>query len=148
MRDFIQSLTARLGINGLGRALGLNGSSVLAWVRGESLPSADLIGPLAALAQVNVEELRGLLMREQEARAARRRTRPSQGPTVSPVVPVPQRRRARGRRRKLAAWAFAVASASAWGQPLGGGSPRLITDVLTTAPTRGILSRWGRLRAV
>jgi len=52
MRDFVQALTARLGINGLGRALGLNGSSVLAWVRGEALPSADMVGPLAALAHV------------------------------------------------------------------------------------------------
>ena len=92
MREFVQALTARLGINGLGRALGLNGSSVLAWVRGEALPSADMVGPLAALAQVDPDVVLQLLIRDQTERAARRRSRPPGGPAASPVVPSPKRR--------------------------------------------------------
>jgi len=140
MREFVQALTARLGINGLGRALGLNGSSVLAWVRGEALPSADMVAPLAALAQVDPAVVLELLIRDQTARAARRRARPPGGPAASVVVPSPKRSRAT-RRRKLAAWAFVVASGSALGQPLGAGSLRPITVVLDPSPIRGILSR-------
>ena len=73
IRDFVHGLTSRMGINGLGRALGLNGSSVLAWVRGECLPSADMVAPLAALAHVDPDVVRGLLIRAQTERAARRR---------------------------------------------------------------------------
>ena len=94
MREFVRTLTDRMGINGLGRALGLNGSSVLAWVRGESLPSADLVGPLARLAQVEPESVLRLLIREQTERAARRRTRPQMG-TAPSVVPGLKRTRAR-----------------------------------------------------
>ena len=74
MRDFIHALTARMGINGLGRALGLNGSSVLAWQRGESLPTADRLGPLARLAQVKIEDLQAIWIREQERRGVLRST--------------------------------------------------------------------------
>jgi hypothetical protein len=140
MREFVQALTARLGINGLGRALGLNGSSILAWVRGESLPSADMVGPLAALAQVEPAVVLQLLIRDQTARAARRRARPPMGPAAAPAVPSPKRSRAT-RRRKLATWAFVVASGSALGQPLGEGSPRPIMIFDDMAPPRGIPSR-------
>lgn len=102
MREFIRSLTTRMGINGLGRALGLNGSSVLAWVRGESLPSADLVTPLAALAHVEPDVVLRLLIREQTERAARRRARPPMGMAAPAVVPSSKRRRPR--RRRLAAW--------------------------------------------
>ena len=150
MREFIRRLTDHMGINGLGRALGLNGSSVLAWKRGESLPSADLIAPLAALAHANPDELRALLIHEQEIRAERRRAalaRPPMGPAASAVVPVPKRPRALRRRRKLAAWAFAVASGAALGQPLAEVSPRPIMNFGDMAPRGGILSRWRRARA-
>jgi len=146
MREFVQALTARLGINGLGRALGLNGSSVLAWVRGEALPSADLVGPLAALAHVDPAVVLELLIRDQTARAARRRARPLGGPAASPVVPS-RRPRARASRRKLAGWLLAVASGAAVGQPLGAGVARPITVVLDPFPSRGILSRWARRQA-
>jgi hypothetical protein len=146
MREFVQTLTARLGINGLGRALGLNGSSVLAWVRGESLPSADLVGPLATLAGVEPEAVLHLLIRAQTERAARRRARPPSGSAGPAVVPS-RRPRARATRRKLAGWLLAVASGAALGQPLGAGSPRLITAPGEWAPTRGILSRWARRQA-
>ena len=129
MRDFIRALTDHMGINGLGRALGLNGSSVLAWLRGESLPSADLIAPLAALAHANADDLRALLIHEQEIRAERRRAalvRPPMGSAASPVVPLPKRRR--GARRKLAAWLFAVASGAALAQPLPVVAARPITE--------------------
>jgi hypothetical protein len=95
MRDFIRALTNHMGINGLGRALGLNGSSVLAWLRGEALPSADLIAPLAAIAHANADDLRALLLHDQAVRAERRRAaraRPPMGPAF-PVVPVPPRAR-------------------------------------------------------
>jgi hypothetical protein len=99
MREFVKALTARLGINGLGRALGLNGSSVLAWTRGEALPSADMVAPLAALAGVEADDVLRLLIRDQTERAARRRARPPGGPAAGPVVPAPKARRP-GRRRK------------------------------------------------
>lgn len=146
MREFVQTLTARLGINGLGRALGLNGSSVLAWVRGESLPSADLVGPLAALAGVEPEAVLRLLIREQTERAARRRARPPSGSAGPAVVPS-RRPRARANRHKLAGWLLAVASGAAVGQPLGAGAARPITVVLDPSPSRGILSRWARRQA-
>ena len=146
MRDFVKTLTARLGINGLGRALGLNGSSVLAWTRGEALPSADMVRPLAALAQVDPD----VVLRAPDpgadgaGRAAARA--PSGGAGGSARRPHPASARAADR-RKLAAWAFAVASGAALGQPLGEGAPRPIMIFDDLAPTRGILSRWRRARA-
>lgn len=71
MREFIQSLTARMGINGLARALGINGSSVLAWQRGESVPTLDRIRHLATLAQVRIEDVRALWIQEQTRRGVR-----------------------------------------------------------------------------
>lgn len=82
MRDFIQSAVLQSGgINALGRRLGLNGSSILAWVRGESLPSADLVPALAALVGQKPEDVSRLLLAAQAERAARRR-----GPIDRPTV--------------------------------------------------------------
>lgn len=119
MRDYVLRLTKRLGINGLGRALGINGSSVLAWVRGESLPSADLVPLLATLGSEDAAALRTLLFRAQEERAARKRLamiRPTPGTAAPPVAPS---RKRRGPRR-LRGWLLmpAAVSATLLGQPL------------------------------
>ena len=122
MRTFIQGLTAQLGINGLGRALGVNGTSVLGWLRGKSLPSADLIDPLAALAQADAEELRALLLYEQELRATRKRARSSPGPVAPVAIPAFPRSRV----FRAVVMAFTTGWACLLGQPLAEGFSRPI----------------------
>lgn len=117
------------GLNALGRLLGINASSVLAWTRGEAMPGLDKVAILAVVLQEDRERLRACLVDALEERAQNRRVlaRPTTGtpPTALRVVPSPKRAKAgksprtsSGRRRgKAMLGALAVACMGWLGHP-------------------------------
>jgi hypothetical protein len=77
MRRYVaQAIRAAGGINALGRLVGVNGSSVLAWSRGEALPGLDKIPVLSVILREDREELRAALVNALEERAEHRRYTP------------------------------------------------------------------------
>lgn len=126
------------GLNALGRLIGVNGSSVLAWTRGEAVPGLDKVPVLAVLLRENQDIMRAMIVAALEERAVRRRMAPVPRPTmggrrlgslspVSSTSPAGSKLRSRVRRAKKALGAIALAVLSGLGsaqaQPLdvGGG---------------------------
>jgi hypothetical protein len=117
LKEVVQRAVDRCGgINATARRLGLfAGQSVSQWLQERTLPSQDLEEPLAALADVDLEELRRLLRRLREDQARKRRERRIGGPLWLPPELRPQRSR---RRRRAAALVIAGLSlASLAGAP-------------------------------
>jgi hypothetical protein len=109
-------------ISATARRLGLFASqSVSQWLQGRALPSQDLEEPLAALANVDLEELRRLLRRLREDQARKRRERRIGGPLWLP--PELRPRRSRRRRRSTTLVVAGLSLASLAGAP----GPRPIT---------------------
>jgi transposase-like protein len=112
LEEVVQRAIKECGnISATARRLGLfAGQSVSQWLQGRSLPSQDLEEPLAALANVDLEELRRLLRRLREDQARKRRERRIGGPLWLPPELRPQRSR---RRRRATALMMAGLSLSA-----------------------------------
>jgi hypothetical protein len=112
LEEVVQRAIKECGnISATARRLGLfAGQSVSQWLQGRSLPSQDLEEPLAALANVDLEELRRLLRRLREDQARKRRERRIGGPLWLPPELRPQRSR---RRRRATALVIAGLSLTA-----------------------------------
>jgi transposase-like protein len=112
LEEVVQRAIKECGnISATARRLGLfAGQSVSQWLQGRALPSQDLEEPLAALANVDLEELRRLLRRLREDQAKKRRERRIGGPLWLPPELRPQRSR---RRRRATALVMAGLSLSA-----------------------------------
>jgi transposase-like protein len=103
LKEVVQRAVDRCGgINATARRLGLfAGQSVSQWLQERTLPSQDLEEPLAALADVNLEELRRLLRWLREEQARKRRERRIGGPLWLPPELRPRRSRRRRRSTTL-----------------------------------------------
>jgi hypothetical protein len=110
LEEVVQRAIKECGnISATARRLGLfAGQSVSQWLQGRSLPSQDLEEPLAALANVDLEELRRLLRRLREDQARKRRERRIGGPLWLP----PELRPGRPRRRRRGTAAVIIAGLS------------------------------------
>jgi transposase-like protein len=110
LKEVVQRAVDRCGgINATARRLGLfAGQSVSQWLQERTLPSQDLEEPLAALADVDLEELRRLLRRLREDQARKRRERRIGGPLWLP----PELRPGRPRRRRRGTAAVIIAGLS------------------------------------
>jgi hypothetical protein len=118
MRRYVaQAIRAAGGINALGRLVGVNGSSVLAWSRGEALPGLDKIPVLSVILREDREQLRAVLVDALEERAEHRRYAPR-------PIPPP-----RGR-RTLGAVALAVGLAT-----LGGAAEGSVPPLVDQTPS-------------
>jgi hypothetical protein len=111
LKEVVQRAVDRCGgINATARRLGLfAGQSVSQWLQERTLPSQDLEEPLAALADVDLEEFRRLLRWLREEQARKRRERRIGGPLWLP----PELRPRRSRRRRSTALAIAGLSLTA-----------------------------------
>jgi transposase-like protein len=112
LKEVVQRAVDRCGgINATARRLGLfAGQSVSQWLQERTLPSQDLEEPLAALANVDLEELRRLLRRLREDQARKRRERRIGGPLWLPPELRPRRS---PRRRRASALVIAGLSLTA-----------------------------------
>lgn len=149
-----QAVNAVGGMNALGRMIGINASSVLAWTRGEALPGLDKVPVLAVLLREDRNQLRATLVEALEDRAVNRRAtpRPTMGTTDRSVVPSPKSNAARKngnarRRRKLAVVVLGLAS-GLWSlspQPAAASRPDKIPSQAASASRDSVA--YGRKRA-
>jgi hypothetical protein len=112
LKEVVQRAVDRCGgINATARRLGLfAGQSVSQWLQERTLPSQDLEEPLAALANVDLEEFRRLLRWLREEQARKRRERRIGGPLWLPPELRPRRSRRRRRASALVIAGLSLAS--------------------------------------